>query len=114
MIIKNFSVGVSAEAGNTWAYQEPVTFGSLKTAGSIYVIADTLIGPLFVGYGRSGSNRLRVSVPEPVVLARGGGPGSSVRCASRSTRDLRRGPSSATMPAVERSEGAEAKSVRAG
>ena len=28
----------------------------LETAGSVYVIADTLIGPFFVGYGRSGSN----------------------------------------------------------
>ena len=56
LVLKNFSIGVSAEAGNTWAYKEPVTFGSLKTAGSIYVIADTLLGPLFIGYGRSGSN----------------------------------------------------------
>ena len=32
-----------------------MTFGSLKTAGSIYIIADTLIGPFFLGYGRSNS-----------------------------------------------------------
>ncbi len=56
LILKNFSIGVSAEAGNTWAYQAPVTLSSLKAAGSIYVIADTIIGPLFVGYGRSGSS----------------------------------------------------------
>lgn len=54
-IVKNLSVGVSAEAGNTWEYQAPVTLSSLKPAGSIYIIADTLIGPFFVGYGRSGS-----------------------------------------------------------
>jgi NTE family protein len=56
LLLKNFSVGVSAEAGNTWAYQAPVTFSSLKTAGSVYMVADTIVGPLFVGYGRSGSN----------------------------------------------------------
>lgn len=56
LIVKNLSVGVSAEAGNTWAYQAPVTVSSLKTAGSVYIIADTLLGPFFIGYGRSGSN----------------------------------------------------------
>jgi NTE family protein len=55
-VLKNLSVGVSLEAGNAYEFQAPITFGSLKTAGSIYVIADTLIGPFFVGYGRSGSN----------------------------------------------------------
>ncbi len=55
LVVKNLSVGVSAEAGNTWGYQAPVTLSSLKGAGSIYIIADTLIGPFFVGYGRSGS-----------------------------------------------------------
>jgi NTE family protein len=55
-VLKNLSVGVSAEAGNAYEFQAPITFGSLKTAGSIYVIADTLIGPFFFGYGRSGSS----------------------------------------------------------
>jgi NTE family protein len=54
-IVKNFSIGVSAEAGNTWAYQAPVTLSSLKPAGSVFVIADTLLGPFFIGYGHSGS-----------------------------------------------------------
>jgi NTE family protein len=55
-IMKNLSIGVSIEAGNTYVFNQPVTFGSLKTAGSIFVVADTLIGPFFVGYGRSGSH----------------------------------------------------------
>jgi NTE family protein len=54
-ILKNLSVGVSIEGGNTYEFQQPITFGNLKAAGSIYVVADTLIGPFFVGYGRSGS-----------------------------------------------------------
>jgi NTE family protein len=56
IIIKNLSIGVSAEAGNTYLRREPVTIGSLHTAGSIFVVADTIIGPLFVAYGRSGSH----------------------------------------------------------
>jgi NTE family protein len=55
-ILKNLSVGVSIEGGNAYEFQAPITFGSLKSAGSIYIIADTLLGPFFVGYGRSGSN----------------------------------------------------------
>ncbi len=54
-IVKNVSAGVSAEAGNTWAFQAPLSWKGMKTAGSVYVIADTLIGPFFIGYGRSGS-----------------------------------------------------------
>ncbi len=55
IIVKNLSVGVSVEGGNAWAYQAPVTFSSLKPAGSVFVVADTLIGPFFLGYGHSGS-----------------------------------------------------------
>jgi len=56
LVIKNLSVGVSAEGGNTWAFQQPVSWRGMKHAGSVYVIADTIIGPFFIGYGRSGSN----------------------------------------------------------
>src|SRR5206468_11621765 len=55
MVVKNLSAGVSLEAGNTWAFQAPVSWRGMKTAGSVYIIADTIIGPFFVGYGRSGS-----------------------------------------------------------
>ena len=55
IIVKNLSIGVSVEGGNAWAYQAPVTFSSLKPAGSVFVVADTLIGPFFLGYGHSGS-----------------------------------------------------------
>jgi NTE family protein len=54
-ILKNVSIGVSAEAGNTWAFQAPLSWAGMKHAGSIYIIADTLIGPFYIGYGRSGS-----------------------------------------------------------
>ena len=55
IIVKNLSLGVSIEGGNAWAYQAPVTLSSLKSAGSVFVVADTLLGPFFLGYGHSGS-----------------------------------------------------------
>ena len=55
-IMKNLSVGVSLEGGNTYQFAAPMTFNNLKMAGSVYIVADTLIGPFFIGYGRSGSN----------------------------------------------------------
>ncbi len=55
-IVKNLYVGTSAEAGNAWPDHASVSFSGMKTAGGFYVIADTILGPFFVGYGRSGSN----------------------------------------------------------
>jgi NTE family protein len=55
LVVKNLSIGVSAEGGNTWAYQAPVTLSSLKPAGSVFVVVDTFLGPFFIAYGRSGS-----------------------------------------------------------
>ena len=55
VVVKNLSIGVSAEAGNTWAFQAPLSWSGMKHAGSIYVIADTFVGPFYIGYGRSGS-----------------------------------------------------------
>jgi NTE family protein len=54
-ILKGLYAGVSAEAGRTWEYQQAVSWSGFKGAGSVYVIADTIVGPLFFGYGRSGS-----------------------------------------------------------
>jgi len=55
-VIKGLYAGVSGEAGNTWAFGTPATFSGIKSGGGVFVIADTLIGPLFIGYGHSGSN----------------------------------------------------------
>jgi len=55
-VIKGLYAGVSAEAGNTWAFGTPATFSGMKGGGSFFVVADTLIGPLFIGYGHSSSN----------------------------------------------------------
>jgi NTE family protein len=55
-IIKGLYAGVSGEAGNTWAFGTPATFSGIKSGGGVFVVADTLVGPLFIGYGHSGSN----------------------------------------------------------
>lgn len=52
--VKNFSVGGSLETGNAWPNRKLVSYGDLETAGSVFVITDTLVGPFFLGYGRSG------------------------------------------------------------
>jgi NTE family protein len=54
-VIKGFYAGVSAEAGNVWDVTEPVQWSGMKSGGGVFVIADTLIGPLFIGYGHSGA-----------------------------------------------------------
>jgi NTE family protein len=41
--------GGSLETGNTWT--DSVTFDKLRFAGSVFLSADTIIGPLYIGYG---------------------------------------------------------------
>jgi NTE family protein len=43
--------GISAEAGNVYAIGDPVTVESLRAAGSLFVGADTVLGPAYLGYG---------------------------------------------------------------
>jgi NTE family protein len=45
--------GASLEAGNVYDKAEAITGSSLLTAWSLFVGADTPLGPLFLGYGRS-------------------------------------------------------------
>jgi len=43
--------GVSAETGNVYVAGDPVTVKSLRVAGSVFVGADTVLGPAYLGYG---------------------------------------------------------------
>jgi NTE family protein len=54
--IKNVSVGGSLETGNAWANRDVAANQDhdLESAGSVFVITDTMVGPFFLGYGRSG------------------------------------------------------------
>jgi NTE family protein len=43
--------GFSAETGNVYSAGDPVNWASLRLAGSVYVGADTVLGPAYLGYG---------------------------------------------------------------
>ena len=45
--------GASAEAGNLWARSDDPAWRDLKLAGSVFVGADTVVGPVYLAYGRS-------------------------------------------------------------
>jgi NTE family protein len=49
-------LGGSFEAGNIWGSKDDISFGSLRTAASGFIAADTPIGPAFFAVGQSGSN----------------------------------------------------------
>lgn len=46
-----FYLGFSLEAGNVWQSREAITLSNTLTAGSLFVVLDTLLGPLYLGYG---------------------------------------------------------------
>lgn len=48
-------VGGSIEAGNVWTSTSDISLGSLRTAASAFIAADTPIGPIWFAYGQSGS-----------------------------------------------------------
>ncbi len=45
--------GFSLEAGNAWDNGESSTLKNMKASASVYVAADTFLGPLYLAYGRS-------------------------------------------------------------
>ncbi|GGE09200.1 patatin [Polymorphobacter glacialis] len=49
-------VGGSIEAGNVWDVTGNISLDSLRTAASAFVAADTILGPVFLGYGNSRGN----------------------------------------------------------
>jgi len=54
-IIQSTYLGASAEAGNVWNAGDARTASSLHGAGSVFVAADTILGPFYLAYGYSGS-----------------------------------------------------------
>lgn len=51
-------VGASIEAGNVWNRTEDVSMENTLTAGSIFVVFDTILGPIYLAYGAAeGGNR---------------------------------------------------------
>jgi len=50
---RNLYAGVSLEAGNAWARQADVDYSDLRKAGSIFLGLDSILGPLYVGWGKT-------------------------------------------------------------
>ncbi|MGH8142812.1 MAG: patatin-like phospholipase family protein [Steroidobacteraceae bacterium] len=50
-------IGVSLESGNVWVQRSQMSFTSLRTDASVFVAADTYLGPAYLaaGYDQSGS-----------------------------------------------------------
>jgi NTE family protein len=46
---RGFYIGASLEAGNAWANRRQVRLGDLRSGASVYLGADTSIGPMFLG-----------------------------------------------------------------
>lgn len=50
-------VGGSVEWGGFWARRDEVDVDDMRMAGSVFVGADTFMGPIFLGYGRAEGGR---------------------------------------------------------
>lgn len=49
--------GISLETGNVWQRTGDISWDNTILAGSLFVGFDTPIGPLYVGYGRTDTDR---------------------------------------------------------
>jgi NTE family protein len=61
-------VGVSLEAGDVWAALDDIDAGSLKYGGSLFLGADTILGPLYLGVGASNGSEGAVYLQLSPVL----------------------------------------------
>lgn len=59
--------GASLELGNTWAERDEIGFDDVRVAGSLFVGADTIIGPVYLGYGYAdgGNNAIYLYLGPP-------------------------------------------------
>ena len=48
--------GFSLETGNVWDRREDISLDSTVLAGSVFLGADTILGPLYIAYGINDSN----------------------------------------------------------
>jgi len=55
-------LGFTVEAGNAWQNRSDITFGSLIYAGSVFVGANTFIGPAYLAYGVAEGGHQTVSL----------------------------------------------------
>ncbi|QJR16669.1 patatin-like phospholipase family protein [Usitatibacter palustris] len=50
---RSWYLGTSLEAGNAWARSSDISFKDTKKAASVFVGLDSVIGPLYLGYGHT-------------------------------------------------------------
>jgi len=50
-------LGASIEIGNVWQDRDDVSFGDALTAGSVFVVFDTVVGPIYLAYGAAEGGR---------------------------------------------------------
>jgi len=50
-------LGASVETGNVWQRSEDISFNNTITAGSLFLGFDTPVGPIYVGYGITDTDR---------------------------------------------------------
>ncbi len=50
-------LGASIEIGNVWQDRADASFGNALAAGSVFVVFDTVIGPLYLAYGAAEGDR---------------------------------------------------------
>lgn len=67
MLTRSFVVGGSLEAGNAWDQRKSASLGDLRWAGSLFVGADTGIGPMYLGVGHAprGGTELYLFIGRP-------------------------------------------------
>jgi len=60
-------LGVSLEVGNAWQNSGDISFSNSLTAGSVFVGADTFIGPVYLagGLAEGGNSALYLFVGRP-------------------------------------------------
>jgi len=51
--IADVYIGTSLEYGNVWESRDEIDFGDGLFAGSLYLGANTMLGPVFLGYGHA-------------------------------------------------------------
>jgi len=66
-LTRGFFVGATLEAGNAWTQRSQVGFGQLRTGMSLFLGADTGIGPLYLGitHAPKGSTGLALAIGRP-------------------------------------------------
>ena len=60
-------LGGSLEAGNTWSAGSDVSLSDLRTAGSVFLGADSPLGPVYLAFGwaERGKNAVSFSIGVP-------------------------------------------------